>query len=186
MSVALLTLLAHSGANACLPEPGGLVAMALVAGFLEVLVRALRRDRKSAPLALALLLPALLLGQFVGHVVMAHGVLAGVQHHGGVLVDSGRVATKSGNPFAGHIVSFTEPKMLTFHLGAAIVAALLLLHSEQILARWRCFTRALLNPILLPPIPIFRQARIALDRPCASTPVDAWSPLRSRAPPLFI
>ncbi|MFM7145528.1 MAG: hypothetical protein ACKOW5_04245, partial [Actinomycetales bacterium] len=53
-SVALLTLLAHSAANACLPEPGGLIAMALCACLLEVLVRARRGRHQSTGFALAL------------------------------------------------------------------------------------------------------------------------------------
>lgn len=185
-SVALLTLLAHSAANACLPEAGGLIAMALCAGLLEVLVRALRGRHQSTGFALALSLPAVLIGQFFGHVVMAHGVVSGSHHHDGTFAAVGGFSPHPTNPLLVHMTTFVEPSMLTFHLGTALVAAVLLCRCEQATTAWKRFICALLNPLLVPSLPQFRLAGRLPRRPRLWTPSDEWSPLYGRAPPLFI
>jgi hypothetical protein len=109
-----------------------------------------------------------------------------MHHHDGTFAVVGSVASRSTNPLLGHLASFVEPRMLTFHLGAALVAALLLLRYEQVTKAWKRFIRALLNPFLVPALPLFRQAGRLPSRPRLWTPSAEWSPLRGRAPPLFI
>jgi hypothetical protein len=186
VSVAFLTLLAHSAANACLPEPGGLMAMALCAGLLELLVRALRGRQPSAGVALALSLPVVLVGQFIGHIVMAHGVVAGSHHHDGARAALGSAASHAANPLLVHVATFVEPRMLTFHLASSVVAALLLVRCEQVTRAWQRFIRSLMNPLLVPALPLFRHAGRLPHRPGLWTSLREWSPLRGRAPPLFI